>query len=128
MRFGGWQLLAILVLVVLLFGARRLPDLARSVGQSLKIFKSEVKDLREEDEPREPGTATGDAADARIPGGATGPGTGTGTATGTGTFGGQDDAAAGPSRGAVEGAPGLPVESTVDPRARGAEDDGGPRT
>lgn len=36
----------ILILIVLLvFGARRLPGVARSIGQSLKIFKSEVKDL-----------------------------------------------------------------------------------
>jgi len=39
------QILIVVLIIVLLFGARRLPDLARSVGKSLKIFKSEVSDL-----------------------------------------------------------------------------------
>ncbi|WP_434063557.1 twin-arginine translocase TatA/TatE family subunit [Paramicrobacterium fandaimingii] len=39
----GWHLLIILFLVLLLFGAPKLPGLARSVGQSMKIFKSEIK-------------------------------------------------------------------------------------
>lgn len=45
------EILLIVLVVLLLFGAKRLPDLARSVGRSLKIFKSEVKDLREDDRP-----------------------------------------------------------------------------
>ena len=45
------EILLIVLVVLLLFGARRLPDLARSVGKSLKIFKSEVKDLRDDDGP-----------------------------------------------------------------------------
>ena len=45
------EILLIVLLVLLLFGARRLPDLARSIGKSLKIFKSEVKDLRDDDHP-----------------------------------------------------------------------------
>lgn len=45
------EIIAILLVVLLLFGAKRLPDLARSVGRSLKIFKTEVKDLREDDRP-----------------------------------------------------------------------------
>ncbi len=50
-------ILVLVFIVVLLFGANRLPDLARSVGQSLKIFKSEVKDLRDDDATRNtPGT------------------------------------------------------------------------
>jgi sec-independent protein translocase protein TatA len=39
----GWHFLVILVVVLLLFGAPKLPGLARSLGQSLKIFKSEIK-------------------------------------------------------------------------------------
>jgi sec-independent protein translocase protein TatA len=45
------EILLIVLVVLLLFGARRLPELARSVGKSLKIFKSEVKDLRDDDRP-----------------------------------------------------------------------------
>jgi sec-independent protein translocase protein TatA len=39
----GWTGLIVVVLIILLFGAPKLPGLARSLGQSLKIFKSEVK-------------------------------------------------------------------------------------
>ena len=39
----GWHALVLLVIVVLLFGANKLPALAKSVGQSMKIFKNEVK-------------------------------------------------------------------------------------
>jgi sec-independent protein translocase protein TatA len=42
------HVLIVLLVVVLLFGAKRLPDLAKSVGQSMKIFKNEVKDLRDD--------------------------------------------------------------------------------
>ncbi|ANC30229.1 Sec-independent protein translocase subunit TatA [Isoptericola dokdonensis] len=42
-------LVALIVLVIVLFGAKRLPDVAKSVGSSLKIFKKEVKDLRDDD-------------------------------------------------------------------------------
>lgn len=38
----GWEWLVILVIVLLLFGAPRLPALARSLGSSLKIFRREV--------------------------------------------------------------------------------------
>jgi sec-independent protein translocase protein TatA len=47
----GMEWIIILVVVLLLFGARRLPDLARSVGKSLKIFKTEVKDLNADRPP-----------------------------------------------------------------------------
>ena len=39
----GWHFLIILVIILLLFGAPKLPGLARSLGQSAKIFKSEIK-------------------------------------------------------------------------------------
>ncbi|GLI28924.1 Sec-independent protein translocase protein TatA [Agromyces rhizosphaerae] len=39
----GWHFLIILVVILLLFGAPRLPALARSLGQSMKILKSEVR-------------------------------------------------------------------------------------
>jgi len=40
----GWHLLIVLFVVVLLFGATKLPALARSVGQSLRILRTEVRD------------------------------------------------------------------------------------
>ena len=46
----GWELILLLGVLVLLFGATKLPTAARSIGQSLRIFKAETKGLRE-DEP-----------------------------------------------------------------------------
>ena len=47
-NLSGWHLLIILAVVLLLFGATRLPALSRSVGQSVRIFRSETKHLNEE--------------------------------------------------------------------------------
>ena len=51
------QSLLILALVaIILFGAKRLPDSARSLGRSLRIFKSEIKELnKDEKKPEEDG-------------------------------------------------------------------------
>lgn len=48
--FEGWHLVILAGLLVVLFGARKMPDAARSVGQSLRIFKSEIK-AAHDDEP-----------------------------------------------------------------------------
>jgi sec-independent protein translocase protein TatA len=45
----GWELILIVIVIVLLFGAKRMPDAARSVGRSLRIFKAETKGLTEDD-------------------------------------------------------------------------------
>ena len=46
----GAEWLVILAIVILVFGAAKLPDLARGTGQALRIFKSETKGLRDDDE------------------------------------------------------------------------------
>ena len=43
-----WTIIILIIIVLLLFGAPKLPGLARSVGQSMRIFKSEVKQMRDE--------------------------------------------------------------------------------
>ncbi|MFK4729352.1 twin-arginine translocase TatA/TatE family subunit [Agromyces mediolanus] len=48
--FTGWHALIILVVILLLFGAPKLPALARSLGQSMKILKSEVRSDQTGDE------------------------------------------------------------------------------
>ena len=48
----GWEIVIILALLLVLFGAKRLPDAARGLGRSLRIFKAETKGLREDDEAR----------------------------------------------------------------------------
>lgn len=50
-NFKGWELIIVLALVLLLFGAKRLPDAARGLGRSLRIFKSEMKEMRDDDQP-----------------------------------------------------------------------------
>ena len=53
-NLGGWTGLIVLVVILLLFGDPKLPALAKSLGQSLKIFKGEVR----------PGDDSSDAADS----------------------------------------------------------------
>lgn len=49
-QLGAPEILIILGIVVLLFGAKKLPELARGAGQGLRIFKSEMKgELKDED-------------------------------------------------------------------------------
>lgn len=47
-NLNGWHLLIVLAVVLLLFGAPKLPGLARSIGQSMRIFRSEVKTMKDE--------------------------------------------------------------------------------
>ncbi|MEB3048481.1 Sec-independent protein translocase subunit TatA [Mycolicibacter sp. MYC123] len=46
-----WHWFILLVVMVVLFGAKRLPDAARSLGKSLRIFKSEVRELQNDINP-----------------------------------------------------------------------------
>lgn len=50
----GAEWLVILAIVILVFGAAKLPDLARGTGQALRIFKSETKGLKDDDEAAPP--------------------------------------------------------------------------
>ena len=47
---GTAELLVILAIVILVFGAAKLPELARGTGQALRIFKAETKGLRDDDD------------------------------------------------------------------------------
>lgn len=44
-QIGTWQLVIVLVIILLLFGAKRLPEAARGLGRSLRVFKSETQGL-----------------------------------------------------------------------------------
>jgi len=47
---GKPEILILLIVILVLFGAKRLPGAARSLGQSMRIFKAETKGLRNDDE------------------------------------------------------------------------------
>lgn len=55
--FTGWERpshwLVIAIVVLVLFGYKKLPDAARSVGRSLRIFKTEIKGMTEDDKARD---------------------------------------------------------------------------
>ncbi|WP_406815494.1 Sec-independent protein translocase subunit TatA [Mycobacterium sp. M23085] len=59
-----WAILA--VVVILLFGAKKLPDAARSLGKSMRIFKSELREMQTENkaETSALGTNTGTQSEA----------------------------------------------------------------
>jgi sec-independent protein translocase protein TatA len=64
-------LILLVLIIVLVFGANRLPGAARSLGRSMRIFKSEVKGMKEDDgrSPSERGADTqSDPADRPIEG------------------------------------------------------------
>ena len=50
---GPTELLIIVAVIVLLFGAKKLPELARGSGRALRIFKAETKGLLEDDDDDE---------------------------------------------------------------------------
>ena len=45
----GQELIVILIVIAVLFGAKRLPESARSLGRSLRIFKSEMKEMKDDE-------------------------------------------------------------------------------
>jgi sec-independent protein translocase protein TatA len=47
---GGWELVLIVLVILLLFGAKKLPELARGSGRALRIFKAETKGLTDDDD------------------------------------------------------------------------------
>ena len=50
------HILILLIVVLILFGAKRLPDSARSLGRSMRIFKSEMKDMKEDGKDKKDGS------------------------------------------------------------------------
>ncbi|WP_168915829.1 twin-arginine translocase TatA/TatE family subunit [Microcella flavibacter] len=82
-QLSGWTGLILLLVILLLFAAPKLPQLAKSLGQSATIFKKEIKAGKEED-ATDAGTATStaapsDSAPAAQPSAAPAPRTGDGT-------------------------------------------------
>lgn len=49
-----WHWVIVIAVFVLLFGAKKLPDAARSLGKSMRIFKSEIKEMQSDSKPETP--------------------------------------------------------------------------
>ena len=49
MNLGPREVVILLIVVLVIFGAKRLPDSARSLGRSMRIFKSEMKEMRSDE-------------------------------------------------------------------------------
>jgi sec-independent protein translocase protein TatA len=63
-----WHWVIVIAVFVLLFGAKKLPDAARSLGKSMRIFKSEIKEMQADSQPKSdrPDTPT-QIASERVP-------------------------------------------------------------
>jgi sec-independent protein translocase protein TatA len=66
MNIAGWQWLILLLILLLLFGATKLPKLARSLGESARIFKSEVKTMQDKDEDEGTADSEPSAVEGRV--------------------------------------------------------------
>ena len=66
MDIGAPEIGLILLAVLLLFGYQKLPDAARSLGRSLRIFKGEMKGMQDDGRASSAGAPSGDAGE-RLP-------------------------------------------------------------
>lgn len=63
-----WHWIIVIAVFVLLFGAKKLPDAARSLGKSMRIFKSEIKEMQAEGSaPQAPRPVTAERVDVPTP-------------------------------------------------------------
>ncbi|WP_329458671.1 Sec-independent protein translocase subunit TatA [Streptomyces sp. NBC_01497] len=64
-RLGAPEIILILVVIVLLFGAKKLPDMARSLGKSARILKSEAKAMKSDTGTTAPADPPNDVQDVQ---------------------------------------------------------------
>jgi len=64
--FGGWEIVLILAVVLLLFGAKKLPELAKGLGTGIKEFKKATKEVTDEIQNAQTETPAKPAAPAPI--------------------------------------------------------------
>ena len=68
-----WKILIVALVIIVLFGSKKLPSAARSLGQSMRILKKEVQGLHEDEPaPRPPGAQPAAQAPAEVTAGASG--------------------------------------------------------
>lgn len=71
MRFQAWHIIVLVIVILLVFGSAKLPDIASSIGKSLKVFKKEITELKEDTDTTGTTGTTGTAGSAGTAG--TGP-------------------------------------------------------
>ncbi|GAA2927096.1 Sec-independent protein translocase subunit TatA [Streptomyces mexicanus] len=59
-----WHLLIVAIVIIVLFGSKKLPEAARSLGRSMRILKSEAKAMKDDGTARTPAAASADGAPA----------------------------------------------------------------
>ena len=62
-----WHIILLVVVIVVIFGSKRLPDAARSLGRSMRIMKAETKGLMDDDKQQSDLADKADAQNARQP-------------------------------------------------------------
>jgi sec-independent protein translocase protein TatA len=55
---GPWEILIIAGVIILLFGAKKMPEMARSLGKSMRIMKAETKGMRNDEDTSDATPAT----------------------------------------------------------------------
>ena len=68
-----WHWLIVIAAFIVLFGAKKLPDAARSLGKSMRIFKSEIKEMQADGKSDQPTQISSERVDAERPVGHTEP-------------------------------------------------------
>jgi len=61
-----WKILIVAVVILVLFGSRKLPDAARSLGRSVRILKAEMQDTHDDDAPAAASAPSAGAAPAQL--------------------------------------------------------------
>ena len=62
-----WKVLIVAVVLIVLFGSKKLPDAARSLGKSMRILKTEVSSLHHDDDEPAPGSSSAPGASTAFP-------------------------------------------------------------
>ncbi len=60
MNLGGWEILLIALVVLLLFGGKKIPELMKGIGKGIKSFKDGMNGITEEDEKKDKTTSDKD--------------------------------------------------------------------
>ena len=62
---GHWEILMILVVILLLFGAKRIPEMAQGLGQGIREFRKSLREVQQEIDQDAPGDLLASVGDAK---------------------------------------------------------------